>query len=96
MIDYQQEETRVLRAGFRGKRLRLLDDDRRRLVVKAQALGREALVQMVSVATLATGLRGNRQRLITEAQNIDNEARLAGAGLSHKETPLEIWSLEKP
>ena len=96
VIDYLQEETRVLRAGFRGKRLRLLDDDRRRLVVKAQALGSEALVQMVSVATLATGLRGNRQRLITEAQNIDNEARLAGAGLSHKGTPLEIWSLEKP
>ena len=26
--------------GFRGKRLRLSDDDRRRLAVKAQALGR--------------------------------------------------------
>ena len=43
VIDYQQEENRVLRAGLRGKRLRLSDDDRRRLAVKAQALGREAL-----------------------------------------------------
>ena len=43
VIDYLQEENRVLRAGLRGKRLRLSDDDRRRLVVKAQALGREAL-----------------------------------------------------
>ena len=31
VIDYQQEENRVLRAGLRGKRLSLSDDDRRRL-----------------------------------------------------------------
>ncbi len=43
VIDYQQKENRVLRAGLRGKRLRLSDDDRRRLAVKAQALDREAL-----------------------------------------------------
>ena len=41
VIDYLQEENRVLRAGLRGKRLRLSDDERRRLAVKAQALGRE-------------------------------------------------------
>ena len=46
MIDYLQEENRVLRAGLRGKRLRLSDDERRRLAVKAQALGREALAQI--------------------------------------------------
>ena len=45
VIDYQQEENRVLRAGLRGKRLRLSDDERRRLAVKAQALGREALAR---------------------------------------------------
>ena len=44
----------MLRAGLRGKRLRLSDDDRRRLAVKAQALGREALAQIASVATPAT------------------------------------------
>ena len=31
VIDYLREENRVLRAGLRGKRLRLSDDDRRRL-----------------------------------------------------------------
>ena len=51
VIDYQQEENRVLRAGLRGKRLSLSDDDRRRLAVKAQALGREALAHIASVAT---------------------------------------------
>ena len=62
VIDYLQEENRVLRAGLRGKRLRLSDDDRRRLVVKAQALGREALAQIASVATSATLLRWYRRR----------------------------------
>ncbi len=46
VIDYLQEENRVLRAGLRGKRLRLSDDERRRLAVKAQALGREALARL--------------------------------------------------
>ena len=53
MIDYLREENRVLRAGLRGKRLRLSDDDRRRLAVKAQALGREVLAEIASVATPA-------------------------------------------
>ena len=60
MIDYLQEENRVLRAGLRGKRLKLSDDDRRRLAVKAQALGRDALAQIASVATPATVLRWYR------------------------------------
>ncbi len=57
VIDYLREENRVLRAGLRGKRLKLSDDDRRRLAVKAQALGREVLAQIASVATPATLLR---------------------------------------
>ena len=57
VIDYQQEENRVLRAGLRGKRLSLSDDERRRLAVKAQALGREALAQIASVATPANPLQ---------------------------------------
>ena len=60
VVDYLREENRVLRAGLRGKRLRLSDDDRRRLAVKAQALGREALAQIASVATPATLLRWYR------------------------------------
>ena len=49
----------MLRAGLRGKRLRLSDDDRRRLAVKAQALGREALAQIASVAfAVGTALTG--------------------------------------
>ena len=57
VIDYLREENRVLRGGLRGKRLRLSDDERRRLAVKAQALGREVLAEIASVATPATLLR---------------------------------------
>ena len=46
--------------GLRGKRLRLSDDDRRRLAIKAQALGREALAPIASVATSVTLLRWYR------------------------------------
>ena len=42
VIDYQQEENRVLRAGLRGKRLSLSDDERRRLAVKAVSLSTPA------------------------------------------------------
>ena len=47
--------------GFGASVSRLSDDDRRRLAVKAQALGREALAQIASVATPATLLRWYRR-----------------------------------
>ena len=74
VIDYLQEENRVLRAGLRGKRLRLSDDDRRRLAVKAQALGREALAQIASVATPATLLRWYRHLIAAKYDGSKNRS----------------------
>ena len=74
VIDYQQEENRVLRAGLRGKRLRLSDDERRRLAVKAQALGREALAQIASVATPATLLRWYRHLIAAKYDGSKNRS----------------------
>ena len=74
VIDYLQEENRVLRAGLRGKRLRLSDDDRRRLAVKAQALGREALAQIASVATPATLLRWYRYLIASKYDGSKNRS----------------------
>ena len=54
VIDYVQEENRVLRAQLRGKRLRLSDKERRRLAVKAKGLGRKALAQIASIVTRPT------------------------------------------
>ena len=39
VIDYLQEENRVLREQLGSKQLRLNDDQRRRLAVKAKRLG---------------------------------------------------------
>jgi putative transposase len=41
LIDYLQEENRVLREQVGGKRLRFTDDQRRRLAAKAKGLGRK-------------------------------------------------------
>jgi hypothetical protein len=43
VIDYLLEENRVLRAKRGSRRLRLTDDQRRRLAVKGKALGRGGL-----------------------------------------------------
>jgi hypothetical protein len=49
IIDYLREENRVLREQLGARRLRLKDDQRRRLAAKAKELGRKILAQ---VATL--------------------------------------------
>ena len=74
VIDYLREENRVLRAGLRGKRLRLSDDDRRRLAVKAQALGREVLAEIASVATPATLLRWYRYLIAAKYDGSKNRS----------------------
>ena len=81
VIDYLQEENRVLRAGLRGKRLSLSNDDRRRLAVKAQALGREALAQIASVARRVQKHKRVAKPLMVALSNImiDETRRRPGA-----------------
>ena len=43
VIDYLVEENRILKGQLRGRRLRLSDDERRRLALKGKALGRSVL-----------------------------------------------------
>ena len=59
--------------GF-GASLSLSDDDRRRLAVKAQALGREALAQIASVATPATLLRWYRHLIAAKYDGSKNRS----------------------
>ena len=56
VIEYLREENRVLREQFGNKRLRLTDDQRRRLAVRAKALGRAALRGLSSIVTPDTRL----------------------------------------
>ena len=87
-IDYLREENRVLREQLGGKRLRLNDDQRRRLAAKAKMLGRRILREVSTIVTpkallawqrkLELGTRGPKERWQTP--------RLLGSGgeLSHR------------
>src|SRR6516165_8444984 len=61
VIDYLREENRVLREQLDGRRLRLDDNQRRRLAVKAKALGRKVLVEVASIVTPETLLAWHRK-----------------------------------
>ena len=50
-IAYLVEENRLLRRGLGGRRLRLTDNDRRRLATRADRVGRAALREMATIAT---------------------------------------------
>ncbi len=75
VIDYLIEENRALREQLRGRRLRLSDDQRRRLATKGQRLGRRVLRQVATIVTPDTILRWYR-RLI--AQKWTSECRRTG------------------
>jgi hypothetical protein len=55
------EENRVLRRQLGGRRLRLTDEDRRRLAARAYRLGRRALREIATIVTPDTLLRWHRQ-----------------------------------
>ena len=48
VVDYLREENRLLKQQLRGQRLRLSDDDRRRLAAKGVLLGRKLLAQVAT------------------------------------------------
>src|SRR5262245_43709809 len=60
VIDYLLEENRVLRAAHGSRRLRLTDDQRRRLAVKGKLLGRRHLAAVAGIVTPDTLLRWYR------------------------------------
>jgi hypothetical protein len=59
-IDYLVEENRVLREQMGKRRVRLTDDQRRRLAMRAKALGRAALRDVAGMVTPDTLLRWYR------------------------------------
>jgi len=60
-VAYLIEENRLLRRQLGTRRLRLTDDDRRRLAARAYRLGRKALREIATIATPDTLLRWHRQ-----------------------------------
>src|SRR5438067_3061405 len=61
VIDYLREENRVLREQLGGRRLRLNDDQRRRLASKAKGLGRKLLAEVATIVTPETLLASHRK-----------------------------------
>jgi integrase-like protein len=61
VIEYLQEENRVLKERMGGRRLRFTDAERRRLARKAQALGRKVLNELETLVTPDTLLRWYRE-----------------------------------
>jgi transposase InsO family protein len=87
VIDYLQEENRVLREQLGGRRLHLNDDQRRRLAVKAKKLGRRVLHELATLVTPETLLAWYR-RLI--ASKYDGSQQ---RGPGRPRTPNEIQQL---
>jgi transposase InsO family protein len=61
VIDYLQEENRILREQHGGKRLRFNDDQRRRLAVRAKKLVWSMLHDLTTIVTPATLLAWHRR-----------------------------------
>ena len=61
VIEYLVEENRVLKGQMKERRLRLTDDQRRRLAVKGRRLGRRVLRQVATIVTPDTILLWHRQ-----------------------------------
>ena len=64
VIEYLRTENRVLKEKHGGKRLLLNDDQRRRLAVKGQLLGRKRLEEIGTLFTPDTILRWHRMSVL--------------------------------
>ncbi|MHC4392449.1 MAG: hypothetical protein ACYS22_14205 [Planctomycetota bacterium] len=60
VIEYVKAENRVLREQLRGRRVRLTNDQRRRLALKGKILGRKLLADVAGLLTPDTILRWYR------------------------------------
>ena len=85
-IEYLREENRVLREQLGGKRLRLNDDQRRRLAAKAKGLGRTILAEVATIVTPETLLSWHRKLI---AQKYDGSGK-RGPGRPRTAGELEV------
>ena len=80
VIDYLQEENRVLRKQLGGKRLRFSDDQRLRLAVRAKKLGWRMLHDLTTIVTPATLLAWHRKLI---ARNYDGNKQRGARPSAH-------------
>jgi len=87
MIDYLREENRVLREQLGGRRVRLNDDQRRRLAAMAKGLGRKLLAEVATIVTPETLLAWHRKLI---AQKYDGSGK---RGPGRPRTTREVEAL---
>src|SRR5258708_32757862 len=67
VIEYLQEENRVLKERLGGRRIRFTDAERRRLARKAYTLGRKVLHELETLVTPDTLLRWHRELVASKS-----------------------------
>src|SRR5947208_3080904 len=85
VIDYLQEENRMLREQLGNRRLRLNDDQRRRLAVKAKKLSWRVLHELTTIVTPETLLAWHRKLI---ARKYDGSRR-RGPGRPHVQDEIQ-------
>lgn len=89
-IDYLKEENRVLREQLEERRLRLTDDQRRRLAVKGHTLGRKLLDELCTIVTPDTIMLWYRKLVARKYDGSTN--RKSGRPTTHKDiVSLVVW-----
>jgi len=84
IIDYLIEENRISRQQLQGRRLRLSDNDRRRLAEKAKVLGRFVLDEIANLVTPDT-LRAWHRKLIARKWTYARKGQGAGSPKHYEE-----------
>ena len=87
VIDYLQEENRVLHEQLGSRRLRLNDDQRRRLAVRAKKLGRRVLHELATLVTPETLLAWHRKLI---ARKYDG-SKQRGPGRPRTQDEIQQW-----
>jgi hypothetical protein len=88
-LAYLVEENRLLRRQLGGRRLRLTDDDRRRIAARAYRLGRATLREIATIATPDTLLRWHRQ-LIARKWTYARKSRQQGVLLEIRQVVVRM------
>ena len=78
MIEYLQTENRVLIEKFGKRRILLSDDQRRRLAVKGQILGRKRLEEVGTLFTPDTMMRWHRTLVAKKWDSSDRREKKPG------------------
>jgi hypothetical protein len=77
VIDYLRTENQVLEESHGKKRIRLTDDQRRRLAVKGKTLGRKVPSEIGTIVTPDTILRWHRQ-LVVQKRDLSHRHKRPG------------------